>query len=42
MTEWIGTTAPERKGVFQFEGKNWDGEVDGENGNYDYLMGARR
>lgn len=29
-----------RKGVFQFEGKNWDGEVDGENGNYDYLMGA--
>ena len=26
--------------IFQFEGKQWDGEVDGENGNYDYLMGA--
>ena len=29
-----------KKGVFQLEGKSWDGEVDGENGNYDYLMGA--
>lgn len=28
------------KAVFQFQGKGWDGEVDGENGNYDYLMGA--
>lgn len=27
-------------GVFQLEGKNWDGQVDCENGNYDYLMGA--
>lgn len=26
--------------VFQFAGKEWDGEVDGEHGNYDYLMGA--
>lgn len=29
-----------RKAVFKLEGKSWDGEVDGENGNYDYLMGA--
>lgn len=29
-----------RKGVFQLDGKNWEGEVDDENGNYDYLMGA--
>ncbi len=26
--------------IFQLEGKSWDNEVDGENGNYDYLMGA--
>ena len=26
--------------VYQFEGKSWDAEVDKENGNYDYLMGA--
>lgn len=26
--------------IFRLEGKSWDGEVDGENGNYDYLMGA--
>ncbi len=26
--------------VFRFEGKSWDSQVDGENGNYDYLMGA--
>ena len=26
--------------IFRFDGKSWDGEVDGENGNYDYLMGA--
>ena len=26
--------------VYQFEGKEWDHQVDGENGNYDYLMGA--
>ena len=29
-----------RNQIFQFEGKEWDGEVDTENGNYDYLMGA--
>lgn len=27
-------------GVYGFAGKGWDGEVDSENGNYDYLMGA--
>lgn len=27
-------------GVFQIQGKSWDDEVDGERGNYDYLMGA--
>lgn len=26
--------------IFEFEGKSWDNEVDRENGNYDYLMGA--
>ena len=26
--------------VFKFEGKEWDEEVDAENGNFDYLMGA--
>lgn len=26
--------------VYRFEGKDWDRQVDGENGNYDYLMGA--
>ncbi len=31
----------ERKnGVFLFEGNSWDQNVDTENGNYDYLMGA--
>lgn len=29
-----------RQQIFQFAGKDWDEEVDGENGNYDYLMGA--
>ena len=29
-----------RHEIFLLDGKNWDGEVDGENGNYDYLMGA--
>ena len=28
------------KSVYQFAGKQWDGEVDTENGNYDYLMGS--
>ena len=26
--------------IYQLDGKQWDDEVDGENGNYDYLMGA--
>ena len=26
--------------IFRLDGKSWDNEVDGENGNYDYLMGA--
>lgn len=29
-----------RKGVFRFKDKKWDEGVDGENANYDYLMGA--
>lgn len=29
-----------RKGVFRFKDKQWDTSVDGENANYDYLMGA--
>lgn len=29
-----------QKGIFLFAGKDWDGEVDGEYANYDYLMGA--
>lgn len=28
-----------KNGVFKFIGKNWDDQVDGEFGNYDYLMG---
>ncbi|GIP52815.1 hypothetical protein J42TS3_18500 [Paenibacillus vini] len=28
-----------KEGVYKFSGKNWDWEVDTENGNYDYLMG---
>lgn len=36
--DWDATS--KRKSVFKLEGKNWDSEVDGENGNYDYLMGA--
>lgn len=26
--------------MFRFSGKKWDKNVDAENGNYDYLMGA--
>lgn len=26
--------------IYQFQGKDWDSQVDSENGNYDYLMGA--
>ncbi len=29
-----------KKSIFRFQGKNWDANVDGELGNYDYLMGA--
>ena len=29
-----------RKGIFKFYGKHWDVDVDKENGNFDYLMGA--
>lgn len=29
-----------RNGIFLFEGCQWDAQVDDENGNYDYLMGA--
>ena len=30
----------ERGGVFLLDGKHWDDDVDHENGNFDYLMGA--
>ena len=29
-----------KKGIFQFEGKNWNRETDSENANFDYLMGV--
>ena len=29
-----------QKGIFLLDGKQWDDDVDQENGNYDYLMGA--
>lgn len=29
-----------RNSIYLIEGKNWDNQVDGQNGNYDYLMGA--
>lgn len=29
-----------KSAIFQFAGKDWDKQVDDENGNYDYLMGA--
>ncbi|MDO4536649.1 MAG: alpha-amylase [Coriobacteriales bacterium] len=32
--------AKEREGVFLLDGKHWDEDVDRENGNFDYLMGA--
>ena len=32
--------ARKREGVFLFEGKHWDWQVDYEKGNFDYLMGA--
>ena len=30
----------DEKGIFKFRGKYWERQVDQENGNYDYLMGA--
>lgn len=30
----------EKKAIFLFDGKTWDWPVDGENGNYDYLIGS--
>ena len=30
----------DQDGIFLFEGEKWEDEVDAENGNYDYLMGA--
>lgn len=37
-TDW--DEREKRGGIFRFVGKNWNRETDGENGNYDYLMGA--
>ena len=37
-TDW--DESGRKNGVFRFSGKKWDKNVDAENGNYDYLMGA--
>lgn len=37
-TDWDENT--KKKGIYRFYGKHWDNEVDDENGNFDYLMGA--
>lgn len=37
-TDW--DEREKRSGVYLFHGKQWDQNVDGEHGNYDYLMGA--
>lgn len=37
-TDW--DESGRRNGIFRFSGKHWDQNVDQENGNYDYLMGA--
>ena len=37
-TDW--DESGRKNGIFRFYGKNWDQNVDQENGNYDYLMGA--
>lgn len=37
-TDW--DESGRRNGIFRFCGKHWDQNVDKENGNYDYLMGA--
>lgn len=36
--DWDDLT--QKKSIFKFYGKHWDDEVDKENGNFDYLMGA--
>lgn len=36
----IDTATNGAKGIFRFADKKWDGNVDDENGNYDYLMGC--
>ena len=36
--DWDENT--KERNIFQIDGKTWDAEVDRENGNYDYLMGA--
>ena len=37
-TDW--DESGRKNGIFRFSGKHWDKNVDNENGNYDYLMGA--
>ena len=37
-TDW--DESGRKNGIFRFSGKQWDDNVDKENGNYDYLMGA--
>lgn len=37
-TDW--DESGRKNGIFRFSGKHWDSNVDKENGNYDYLMGA--
>ena len=37
-TDW--DESGRKNGIFRFSGKHWDENVDKENGNYDYLMGA--
>ncbi len=37
-TDW--DESGRKNGIFRFSGKHWDKNVDKENGNYDYLMGA--
>ena len=36
--DWDDIT--QKNGIFKFYGKHWDEQVDKENGNFDYLMGA--
>lgn len=37
-TDWDEAT--KKAGIYRFYGKHWDEDVDDENGNFDYLMGA--